>query len=165
MRLHAGRHFPARNRVEPRLLLWPQPVEETVMNKRQTLVRRAAGAFLAASAGFGLLGCAMTSADEGLDANPPFAAGWQQHSKPLYYMGPGPTAGSAMWMVSALTPRGTYQVISRQGDRAKLIDGHRFEVDGTVNKEIRLILPTGMNDLEVLDERYVLKQAPTKPAS
>jgi hypothetical protein len=69
-----------------------------------------------------------------------------------------------MWMVSGLTPRGHYRVISRQGDRAKLLDGHRFEVDSTVNKEIRIILPSGARGIEALDERYVLSQAPAKPA-
>ncbi|HJV71193.1 hypothetical protein [Ideonella sp.] len=111
----------------------------------------------------GLGACAMYQPEE-LPANPPFAAGWQEHSRPLYNLGPGPTAGSTVWRVSGLTPRGSYQVISRQGDRAKLIEGHRFEVEGDVNKEIRLIVQSGETNLEALDERYVLSKAPTKPA-
>jgi hypothetical protein len=101
---------------------------------------------------------------EPLTSNPPLAAGWQEHTSPLYNLGPGPTAGTTVWMVSALLPRGNYQVISRQGNRARLLDGHRFEVDGTVNKEIRLILPFTSGSLEAIDEKYVVAQAPTPPA-
>lgn len=126
------------------------------------LTRMAAGVGLCAAL-LGLGACAAFQAQE-LPANPPFAAGWQEHSRPLYYLGPGPTAGSTVWMVSGLTPRGSYQVISRQGDRARLVEGHRFEVDSTVNKEVRLILPSGVTGVEALDERYVLSRAPAKPA-
>lgn len=131
------------------------------MNRRQTLVRSAAG-LLMVGLGMGLAGCASAPADDGLSANPPFVAGWQQHTQALYYVGPGPTAGTNMWMVAGTAPRGHYQVIRREGDRAKLIDGHRFEVDGSVYKEIRLILPTGITGLEALDERYVISQAPAR---
>ncbi|HEX5687160.1 MAG TPA: hypothetical protein VFY73_24355 [Ideonella sp.] len=96
-------------------------------------------------------------------SNPPLAPGWQEHTSPLYNLGPGPTAGTTVWMVSALLPRGNYQVISRQGDRARILEGHRFEVDGTVNKEIRLILPFASGSLEAVEERYVIAQASTKP--
>jgi hypothetical protein len=96
---------------------------------------------------------------EALSASPPFAPGWQEHTSPMFNLGPGPTAGSTMWMVSGLLPRGTYEVISRQGDRAQLLEGHRFEVDGSVNKEIRIILPFASGRVEALDQRYVLNQA------
>lgn len=103
------------------------------------------------------------SEPEQFSSNPPLVAGWQEHTSPLYNLGPGPTAGTTVWMVSALLPRGNYQVISRQGDRARLLDGHRFEVDGSVNKEIRLILPFASGSLEAVEERYVVAQAPAKP--
>jgi hypothetical protein len=98
--------------------------------------------------------------DEAMSASPPFAPGWQEHTRPLFNLGPGPTAGTTIWLVSGLTPRGTYQVISREGDRARLLKGHRFEVDSSVNREIRLILPFTSGSLEALDEHYVLSQAP-----
>ena len=101
---------------------------------------------------------------EAMSANPPLAPGWQEHTSPLFNLGPGPTAGTTMWMVSGLLPRGTYEVISRQGDRARLLEGHRFEVDGSVNKEIRIILPFTSGRVEALEQRYVLNQTGAKPS-
>jgi hypothetical protein len=100
---------------------------------------------------------------DAMSASPPLAPGWQEHTSPLFNVGPGPTAGTTVWLVSGLLPRGTYEVISRQGDQARLLDGHRFEVDGSVNKEIRLILPFASGRIEAVDQRYVLNQAGTKP--
>jgi len=100
---------------------------------------------------------------EAMSASPPFAPGWQDHTSPLFNLGPGPVAGTTMWMVSGMLPRGTYEVISRQGDQARLLEGHRFEVDGSVNKEIRIILPFTGGRVEALDQRYVLNQAGAKP--
>jgi len=117
---------------------------------------------LAASMALALGACALESRQPEAMTAPPFAAGWQEHTSPLFNLGPGPTAGSTVWLVSGLLPRGTYQVISRDGERARLIDGHRFEVDGSVNKEIRLILPFTSGNIEALDERWVIAQAPTK---
>jgi hypothetical protein len=99
---------------------------------------------------------------EAMSAKPPFAAGWQEHTSPLFNVGPGPTVGTTVWLVSGLLPRGRYQVISRSGDSARLLDGHGFEVDGSVNKEIRLILPFTSGNVEALDERFVVAQASTK---
>ena len=119
---------------------------------------------LAASLVASLAACGMLEPRqaEDMSAKPPFAAGWQEHTSPLFNLGPGPTAGTTVWLVSGLLPRGRYQVISRDGDRASLIDGRGFEVDGSVNKEIRLILPFGTGSVEALDERWVAAQAPTK---
>jgi len=124
------------------------------------MARRSAG-LLAAGLMLTLGACsALQPAEpEQFSSNPPLAAGWQEHTSPLYNLGPGPTAGTTVWMVSALLPRGSYQVISRQGDRARVLDGHRFEVDGSVNKEIRLILPFASGSLEAVEERYVVAQA------
>lgn len=125
----------------------------------RSLARRSAG-LVAAGLMLTLGACALEPREpEALTATPPLAAGWQQHTSPLYNLGPGPTAGTTVWMVSALLPRGNYQVISRQGDRARLLDGHRFEVDGSVNKEIRLILPFTSGSLEAIEEKYVVAQA------
>lgn len=122
-------------------------------------LHRACGAVVLALA-LGAAGCAMQPRqDESMSATPPFAQGWQEHTSPLFNLGPGPTAGSTVWLVSGLLPRGSYQVIARQGDRAKLLDGHRFEVDYSANKEIRLILPFTVGNVEALDEQYVLASA------
>lgn len=128
------------------------------------MARRSAGLLATAGLLLTLGACSALGSREAeqLPANPPLAAGWQEHTSPLYNLGPGPTAGTNVWMVSALLPRGNYQVITRQGDRAKLLDGHRFEVDNTVNKEIRLILPTSSGSIEAIDEKYVVAQASTK---
>lgn len=131
------------------------------------LARRSAGLLATAGLLLTLAACSALGSRESeqLPANPPLAAGWQEHTSPLYNLGPGPTAGTTVWMVSALLPRGNYQVISRQGDRAKLLDGHRFEVDNTINKEIRLILPAASGSIEAIEEKYVVAQASTKKAS
>lgn len=121
--------------------------------------RLAAGMALLA---LGACSAMQPSQPEAMAANPPFAPGWQEHTSPLFNLGPGPTAGTTMWMVSGLLPRGTYEVISREGDRARLLEGHRFEVDGSVNKEIRIILPFTGGRVEALDQRYVLNTAGAK---
>jgi hypothetical protein len=116
---------------------------------------------LAASMALALAACAMEQRQPE-DTSSKFAAGWQEHTSPLFNVGPGPTAGTTVWLVSGLLPRGRYQVITRDGERARLIDGHGFEVDGTVYKEIRLILPFATGNVEALDERWVVAQAATK---
>ena len=85
-----------------------------------------------------------------------FAANWQAHSTPLINRGAGIHPGTTTWMVPGTLPRGTYEVISRNGDNAKLIDGHRFEVDGDPGKEVRLLLPLGYGRVEALDEKYLV---------
>jgi hypothetical protein len=127
---------------------------------RRTLGLAMAGALLALTA------CSnMGWSDDASSTPPPFAPGWQEHTTALFNLGPGPTAGTTVYMVPGLLPRGRYEVISRQGERARLLDGHRFEVDGSVNKEIRLILPFASGSIEALDERYVLSQATPKKAT
>lgn len=105
-----------------------------------------------------LAGCA-TRTDDGLSANPPFAEGWKESSRPLYYDGPGLSAGTTAWKVPATLPRGTYQVIQRDGDRARVVDGYRFEVDAAPFKEIKLLLPMPTNNVEALDVKYLVSQA------
>jgi len=85
-----------------------------------------------------------------------FAANWQAHSTPLINRGVGLRPGTTAWMVPSTLPRGSYQVISRDGDNAHLIDGYRFEADGTPGKEMHLLLPFGSGRVEALDERYVV---------
>ena len=85
-----------------------------------------------------------------------FAANWQAHSTPLINRGAGLRPGTTAWMVPSTLPRGAYQVISRDGDSANLIDGYRFEVDGNPAKEVRLMLPFGYGNVEAMDERYVV---------
>jgi hypothetical protein len=119
--------------------------------------------WLAASMTLALVACGALQTRQSEDTSkPPFAAGWQEHTSPLFNVGPGPTAGTTVWLVSGLLPRGRYQVISRDGERARLIEGHGFEVDGSAYKEIRLILPFTTGNVEALDERWVVAQASNK---
>ena len=67
-------------------------------------------------------------------------------------------------MVPSILPRGTYQLISRDGDNARLIDGYRFEVDGTLGKEMLLLLPPASGRVEALDERYVVNPRSARAA-
>lgn len=129
------------------------------MDKRTAFFRPAALA--AAALLLGLAGCA-TPADDGLSANPPFAAGWQAQARPLFYDGPGLAPGTTAWKVPGTLPRGTYEVIERRGDRARVVDGHRFEVDGSVYKEIKLLLPMGARDVEALEVSYIASAPPPK---
>jgi hypothetical protein len=131
------------------------------MNKHPLSFRPAA--FAAAALALALAGCASTPADDSLlSATPPFAAGWQAQARPLYYSGPGVAPGTTAWMVPMTLPRGTYEVIQRRGDRARVVDGHRFEIDGSIQKEIKLMVPIGTNDLEALDVKYIASAAPAK---
>jgi hypothetical protein len=99
----------------------------------------------------------------GLDQRPAttsqqqFAANWQEHSKPLLNHGPWFSPGTTAWFVPSILPRGTYRVISRNGNDARLIDGYRFEVDTNPGKEIRLLLPAGYSRVEALEEKYVIE--------
>jgi hypothetical protein len=110
----------------------------------------------------GACGAMESRPSDDLAAAPPFAPGWQEHTGPLFEVGPGPTPGTSVWLVSSLLPRGRYQVISREGDRARLVDGHGFEIDNSVYREIRLILPGGVGNAQALDERWIIAKAPTK---
>jgi hypothetical protein len=104
-----------------------------------------------------LSGCATEASTPAVPPN--LATGWQDHSSPLFYSGPGLSPGTTSWKVSALMPRGAYRVIDRQGNQVRLVDGVRFEVDGSINKEILLMLPINYGNVEALEEQYVLAQA------
>ena len=118
---------------------------------------------LGASLVLALSGCAVTGpAASSADAATPLAAGWQEHSRPLLQFGPGRQPGTTVWYVPTVLPPGTYEVISRHGDRARLVDGHRFSVDGSPAKDVRLILPFGYSGLEAVDARYVVAALPAR---
>lgn len=110
-----------------------------------------------ASLALALSGCAVNGpAPSAADAAAPLAAGWQEHSRPLVNFGPGRHPGTTVWYVPTLLPPGTYELISREGDGVRLVDGHRFSVDGNPAKDVRLILPFGYSDVEAVDARYVV---------
>ncbi|QNM97050.1 hypothetical protein [Chitinimonas koreensis] len=90
--------------------------------------------------------------------------GWQEHTRPLFSRGPSADAGRTAWWVPATLPRGSYRLIERDGDKATLIDDYRFEIDGSVSKEITLLLPSRHNNVEAVDERYVVGGKPARPA-
>lgn len=131
------------------------------MNVRTAFHRRAALAAGALLVGLAA-GCATTPRDDGLSANPPLLPGWQDNARPLFYGGPGVSPGTTAWTVPMTLPRGTYIVIQRDGDRARVVDGQRFEMDGSVYREIKLMLPMGQNNLEALDVKYLASVAPAK---
>jgi hypothetical protein len=111
----------------------------------------------------GLAGCASGPRDDGLSANPPLLPGWQDNARPLFYGGPGVSPGTTAWTVPMTLPRGSYVVIQRDGNRARVIDGQRFEMDGSVYKEIKLMLPMGQGNVEALDIKYLASAAAAKP--
>jgi hypothetical protein len=133
------------------------------MNTRSFFRRSGATAALVVLAG--LAGCASGPRDDGLSANPPLLPGWQENARPLFHGGPGVSPGTLAWLVPQTLPRGHYVVIQRDGNRARIVDGQRFEIDGAIFKEIRLMLPMGVHNVEALDARYVANTAPAKPAS
>lgn len=124
-----------------------------------TAVRPLAGS-LAAAALLALGACAETPPAPTVDAR--LMQGWQDHSRPLFYNGPGPAAGTTAWKVPALLDRGHYRVIDRRGQGARLVDGYAFEVDGSVYKEVILMLPSSYANLEAVEEKYVALAGPGK---
>jgi hypothetical protein len=87
--------------------------------------------------------------------SPQLAAGWQEHSRPLINQGAAVSPSTTAWMVPSILARGSYRVISRRGGNVEVIDGYRFDVDGGVSKEIRLVLPSYYSGVEAVDEKYV----------
>lgn len=131
------------------------------MNARSFFQRQAALAAVVLLTG--LAGCASGPGGDGLSANPPLLPGWQDNARPLFYGGPGVSPGTTAWTVPMTLPRGTYVVIQRDGDRARVVDGQRFEMDGAIYKEIKLMLPMGQGNVEALDIKYLASTAPAKP--
>jgi len=86
------------------------------------------------------------------------AADWPAHSQPLIHRGPGLKPGTTAWLVPNVLPRGSYRVISRNGDEARLIDGYRFDFDGSPGKEVRVQLPSTYGGVEALEEKYVVSR-------
>jgi hypothetical protein len=120
-------------------------------------------AFLAASLLLALGGCAAIDPGAPAGGAAPLVAGWQDHSRPLIHFGPGPRPGTTVWYVPTTMPRGSYQLISRDGNTARLVDGYTFDVDASPAKEVRLILPLGVNGVEAVDTRWVAAAAPARP--
>ena len=120
---------------------------------RSCTVRRL-GAAVSLAAAAVLAGCmSAPSAPATVDSR--LASGWEANARPLFMRGPGPTPGTTAWLVPATLPPGTYEVISRDGAGARVIDGRRFEVDGRAFKELVLILPSGQGDVQAVDARFV----------
>src|SRR5688500_149294 len=105
-------------------------------------------AFLAASLALALTSCAGVRPGTPAGSAPSLAAGWQDHSRPLINRGAGPHPGTTVWSVPGILPPGRYQVISREGDSARLVDGHAFTVEVGSVAEQGLILPMASGRLE-----------------
>jgi hypothetical protein len=78
-----------------------------------------------------------------------FAPGWQEHAQPLIHMGNTHLIGRTKWYVPGLLPRGEYVLVHRTGDKAELIDGYRFTVNGNLEKQYLYLMP-GYDDVEAL---------------
>jgi hypothetical protein len=120
-------------------------------------------AFLAASLAFALCSCAAIQVGGPAGSAPALAAGWQDHSRPLINHGAGPYPGTTVWYVPGNLPPGSYAVISREGDSARLVDGHAFTVDVGSAVELRLVLPMSSGRLEAVDARYVVGAPLARP--
>jgi hypothetical protein len=78
-----------------------------------------------------------------------FAAGWQEHARPLINMGVTRVAGRDKWHVPPILPRGEYVLVQRTGDKAQVIDGYRFRVDGGFADQYLFLTP-GYGNVEAL---------------
>jgi hypothetical protein len=116
-------------------------------------------AFLAASLALALCGCAAIQPGTPAGSAPGLAAGWQDHSHPLINRGAGPQPGTTIWYVPGVLPPGRYEVISRDGDNARLVEGHPFTVEVGSSAEHLVILPMSYGRIEAVDVRYVTAAA------
>jgi hypothetical protein len=112
-------------------------------------------AFLAASVTLALWGCAAIEPGTPAGAAPGLAAGWQGHTRPLINRGAGPWPGTTIWYVPGVLPPGGYEVISRDGDNARLVEGHAFTVEVGSGAEQLVIVPMSYGRIEAVDVRYV----------
>jgi hypothetical protein len=121
-------------------------------------------AFLAASLTLALCGCAAIQPGTTAGSAPGLAAGWQDHSRPLINRGAGPRPGPTIWYVPGVLLPGSYEVISRDGDNARLVEGHAFTVEVGSSAEQLVILPMSYSRIEAVDVRYVMAAASARPA-
>ncbi len=78
-----------------------------------------------------------------------FAPGWQEHAKPLIYLGNTRLVDRTKWYVPAILPRGDYVLVQRDGDKAEVIDGYRFTVKGG-NTDLYLYVTPGYSNVQAL---------------
>ena len=112
-------------------------------------------ACLAASLMLALCGCAAIQPGTSAGSGPGLTAGWQDHSRPLINRGAGPWPGTTIWYVPGVLPPGGYEVISRDGGNARLVEGHAFTVEVGSSAEQLVILPMSYSRIEAVDIRYV----------
>jgi len=120
-------------------------------------------AFLAASLTLALCGCAAIQPGPPAGSAPGLVAGWQDHSRPLISRGAGPRPGTTIWYVPGVLLPGSYEVISRDGDNARLVEGHAFTVEVGSSAEQLVILPMSYSRIEAVDVRYVVAAASARP--
>jgi hypothetical protein len=113
-------------------------------------------ALLAASLTLALCGCAANPPGTPSGGAPALAAGWQDHSRALIHRGAGPQPGTTLWFVPGNLPPGDYQVIRRDGDNARLVEGQAFTVEVGSSAEHLVILPMGDGRVEAVDSRFVM---------
>ena len=89
-----------------------------------------------------------------------FTPGWQSHARPLINMGFSRFGDRNKYYVPAMLPRGDYVVIARNGDKAEVVDGHRFTVRSG-NADQYIYLTPGYTDVQavLVDDIPALKAA------
>ena len=78
-----------------------------------------------------------------------FAPGWQAHARPLINLGPTRLADRDKYYVPGILARGDYVLVKRTGDKAELLEGHRFSVTSG-NERQYLFLSPGQGDVQAL---------------
>jgi len=78
-----------------------------------------------------------------------FAQGWQSDARPLINMGFSRLSARDRYYVPGILPRGDYVLVRRNGDKAELIDGYRFQVTSDNAKQYLFVTP-GYGEIEAL---------------
>ncbi len=94
-----------------------------------------------------------------------FAPGWQAHAHPLIYSGTVPRSGQGKWYVPQILQRGEYVVIRLEGDKAELVDGHRFVVKSGFVDQTLLLDEHGNLQALPIEDVPALKPAPATAAA
>ena len=113
----------------------------------------ASRALLAALAAMALLVAMSAAASEPITSDK-FAPGWQSDAHPLYRVGVQTMTGRDKYYVPAILPRGDYVLISRNGDKAQVID-YRFTVPSGNVKQYLFVEPGIEGSVEAVPLRDV----------
>jgi len=80
-----------------------------------------------------------------------FAPGWQDHAHALINGGAARDLSKTAWLVPSILPPGRYVLVTRNGDKAELIDGYEFTMTRTAAaQDIHMIVPQRYFNVEAL---------------